>query len=238
MVSVCMATYNGERFLKEQLDSIISELSPEDELVISDDGSSDNTLRIIEDFGDSRIKLFHNRTSHGVNNNFENALRNASGDFIFFADQDDIWIQGKVNKCVKHLLDSDCVIHDCFVTDSNLEIKDKSLFANINSGKGFIKNILHNSYSGSCMCIRRDLIPNILPFPKNTHFFYDQWIGLRTELKGNTMFINDKLIKFRRHDSSTSSAAGKSGLSFRERISYRISLIAHLFMFDLKKIFQ
>jgi len=84
-----MATFNGERYLKEQLDSILSQLGDEDELIISDDGSSDKTLEIIHAYKDKRIRFFHNRRK-GIANNFENALSRARGEFIFLADQDDV----------------------------------------------------------------------------------------------------------------------------------------------------
>ncbi|MDE6793421.1 MAG: glycosyltransferase, partial [Muribaculaceae bacterium] len=103
MVSVCLATYNGELFIKEQIQSIIPELENEDEIIISDDGSTDNTLPIIRNFKDSRIKIFINKETQGVNNNMENAIRKASGDIIFLSDQDNVWIKGKIEKCVKAL---------------------------------------------------------------------------------------------------------------------------------------
>jgi len=101
-ISVCMATYNGERYLKEQLDSILKQLSFTDEIIISDDGSQDRTIEIIESFGDSRIKLFHS-TQQNLIYNFENALSKASGDIIFLSDQDDIWYENKVEKSMYHL---------------------------------------------------------------------------------------------------------------------------------------
>ena len=94
IVSVCMATYNGEKYIREQIDSILPQLSDSDELVISDDGSSDSTIDIIQGYNDRRIRLYHN-TRHGVTWNFENALRQSRGDVIFLADQDDVWKPGK-----------------------------------------------------------------------------------------------------------------------------------------------
>ena len=103
MISVCIATYNGEKYIKEQLDSIIPQLGHEDEIVISDDGSSDSTLDIINSINDERIRITVNQGKHGVNSNFNNALLHAKGDFIFLADQDDIWLSGKVAECLKAL---------------------------------------------------------------------------------------------------------------------------------------
>ena len=96
MISVCMASYNGEKYIKEQIDSILKQLSDEDELVISDDGSTDNTLSVIQSIHDKRIKLIHNQGEHGYSRNFENALKNSKGDYIFLSDQDDVWKDNKV----------------------------------------------------------------------------------------------------------------------------------------------
>ena len=90
MISVCMATYNGEKYIQEQIDSILCQLSKDDELVISDDHSTDATCDIIKSYNDRRIKLFLNELAKGVTHNFENALLHSKGDIIFLADQDDV----------------------------------------------------------------------------------------------------------------------------------------------------
>ena len=92
MISVCMASYNGAIFIKQQAVSILNQLGLEDELIISDDGSKDNTLEILASLNDSRIKIYHHSAPHGVVSNFENAIKHASGDYIFLSDQDDICV--------------------------------------------------------------------------------------------------------------------------------------------------
>lgn len=95
-ISVCMATYNGAKFLTQQLESIIPQLNEEDELVIVDDCSTDNTLRIIQSTNDFRIKIFLNETNRGHVYSFGRALELASNDIIFMSDQDDIWLEGRI----------------------------------------------------------------------------------------------------------------------------------------------
>ena len=90
MISVCMATYNGEKYIEEQLKSILSQLGENDEVIVSDDSSTDNTLAIVESFNDVRIKIFPNNKFHSPIFNFENALKQATGDYIFLSDQDDV----------------------------------------------------------------------------------------------------------------------------------------------------
>ncbi|MDE5758415.1 MAG: glycosyltransferase, partial [Allobaculum sp.] len=92
MISVCIATYNGERYIETQIRSILDQLNEDDEIIISDDSSTDRTLDIIRSLNDSRIKLFAGNKFHSRTFNFENALKQATGDFIFLSDQDDIWL--------------------------------------------------------------------------------------------------------------------------------------------------
>ena len=123
MISVCMASYNGEKYIKQQIDSILKQLSDEDELVISDDGSTDNTLSVIQSIHDKRIKLIHNQGEHGYSRNFENALKNSKGDYIFLSDQDDVWKDNKVETILPLLKKYAFVVHDTEMTDENLKVK-------------------------------------------------------------------------------------------------------------------
>src|SRR5688500_13094934 len=98
MVSVCMATKNGATFIKEQLDSILPQLATDDEIIISDDCSGDDTLTVIRAFQDPRIRLLESSSEKGITRNFESSLNASKGDYIFLADQDDVWLPGKVNR--------------------------------------------------------------------------------------------------------------------------------------------
>lgn len=204
MISVCMATYNGEKYLREQVDSILLQLGKEDELVVSDDGSKDSTISILQSYNDPRIKIFYNEGNHGVNGNFENTLRNASGDYIFLSDQDDVWLSGKVEKCMDALSDCDCVIHDAIITDGNLNPTSKTIFQMVNARKGVLHNWIHNGYLGCAMAFRREILKSVLPIPNNMPMFHDIWIGTLAGLKYRVRFIDFKGIKFRRHDLTTS----------------------------------
>lgn len=204
-ISVAMATYNGEKYIKEQIDSILNNLSEEDELVISDDGSVDKTLEIIQSYQDNRIKLM-NGPKKGVKQNFANALSKCRGKYIFLSDQDDIWEKNKVKKVLEVFENSDCslVIHDCTVIDNQYKVLHDSFFKIRNSKKGIIKNIWKNSYIGCCMCFEKNLIDSVLPIPNRIEM-HDQWIGILAEKKGNgSIFIFDKLIQYRRHENNVS----------------------------------
>lgn len=112
MISVCIATYNGERFIREQIGSIINQLGNEDEIIISDNGSTDSTIDIIKEIDDKRIKLIKGPEKKSPTSNFENALMHAKGEYIFLSDQDDVWKDNKISICMQYLKHYDCVISD------------------------------------------------------------------------------------------------------------------------------
>ncbi len=223
MISVCMATYNGEKYLREQVDSILSQLGKNDQLVVSDDGSTDRTVEILNSYNDNRITIFQNEAPHGVNRNFENAIKHALGEYIFLSDQDDVWIPGKVDVCLKALKDYDCVIHDAIVVNDNIEITCNSFFQERNSGPGFWKNLFKNTYLGCCMAFRRRVLQVCLPIPATNAYFHDNWIGSIADLKFHLKFIPFKGIYFRRHSANTSCTAKKSKYSLFQQFNHRTS---------------
>lgn len=228
MISVCMATYNGENYLREQIDSILVQLKDDDELIISDDGSTDSTISILNSYCDSRIKILINNGIHGVNANFENAIANATGDYIFLSDQDNVWLPGKVDACIEALENADCVVHDCIVTDQFLNVVVSSFFSERGSGNGFWKNIYKNTYLGCCMALKKDLINDLLPIPQTTAFFQDNWIGCIADLKYRLIFIPFKGILFRRHTNTTSSASKTSSFSRVRQLKNRLTQIGYV----------
>lgn len=228
MVSVCIASYNGEKFIEEQIKSILIQLKEEDELVISDDGSSDNTILLLKSFNDKRIKIYINEAPHGVNSNFENALRHTQGDYIFLADQDDIWIKGKVEACLEALKEVDCVTHDAIVVDEYMQTIAESFFKIRNSGHGFWKNIYKNTYVGCCMAFKRDMMDVILPIPKTSAYYHDNWIGLLSDLKFKSCFITFKGVLFRRHVNNASPTGENSNKSRFNQLKNRLILIKDL----------
>lgn len=180
----------------------MSNLKQNDEIIISDDGSTDNTVEIIKKYEDNRIKIL-NGPKNGVKKNFENAIRNCTGDIIFLADQDDIWKENKVKKVLEQFEKNDevtLVIHDATVFNSEDEsIIYESFFKYRNSGKGIIKNIYKNTYIGCCMAFKNEVIKSVLPIPNNIEM-HDQWIGIINEKKcGKSLFLPEKLIRYRRH---------------------------------------
>ncbi len=227
MISVCIATYNGERYLREQLDSILPQLSESDEVIVSDDGSTDTTLDIIKAYTstDKRIKLFHN-TQKGFVHNFENALRNSKGDYIFLCDQDDVWMPNKVKVCTEALGKHIAVNHNSILIDSEGKSLDIDFFSQSHSAGGYWKTLWRNSYSGCCMAFRRELLKHAMPFPPQIAS-HDIWLGLIAEKHSNPVFLPEPLLYYRRHGHNASSTAEKSGLTFMQQLSYRLYMFVY-----------
>ncbi len=227
MVSVCMATYNGEKYIREQLNSILCQLGDEDELVISDDSSTDRTVRIIEEMHDPRVHLLHGNHFASPIYNLENALKHCRGDFIFLADQDDVWMKDKVSVMMRYLPKYDCVVSDAIVVDRDLNVLYDSFFAYRKSGPGLLKNLFKNRYMGCSMAFTRAVLEKTLPFPRDLPM-HDSWIGLIAEMTGKTIFIDDKLILYRRHGRNVSNIGQPSNLTYTARIWNRVHLMQNL----------
>ena len=189
-----------------QIASVLDELEPSDELVIVDDASSDNTIDIIKQFNDPRIKLHRRQFNQGVINSFEQTITIATGHLIFLCDQDDVWYPGKVNSMANVLRDREVVaaISNCQVIDSSGNIIEPSFFSKRGCRSGFLANLWRNGYLGCAMCFRADLKEVILPFP-NRIFMHDEWIGLTANLSGKVLFLEKVLFGYRRHSSNVTS---------------------------------
>lgn len=235
MISVCMASYNGERFIREQISSILPQLGENDELVISDDKSKDTTVEIIKGFKDKRIKLLIHKEQSTYTANFENALKNCKGDYIFLCDQDDIWMPNKVKVMMKYLLNGyDMVISDAIVVDEELNIKIESRNKHFGIKNGFLHNFIKSRYLGCCFAFNKKVRDSSLPFPRNTKLaHHDSWISLIAEMKFRTIVIDEPLMKYRRHFQNASTG-GETRSSFLKIAQIRIYLFTNL----IKRIFQ
>lgn len=235
MISVCIATHNGEKYIKEQLDSILCQLSHEDEVVISDDGSTDSTLDIIKDYNDSRVKIYtmkHTRkgmTSHFyLAKNFENSLKHATGDIIFLADQDDVWYSNKVATCVSHLNSNQAVLHNLECVDANLNPLGQKWYNATLKFRPFNFFMLRGKHMGCALVFKRDLLKTILPFPRSL-CIHDFWIGIISELKGGLRYVDEPLIFYRIHSGNISGSNQKKN-AFVFKIYYRLYTMINFFI--------
>jgi glycosyltransferase involved in cell wall biosynthesis len=199
-----MATYNGERFVGRQVETILPQLHDGDELVVSDDGSSDGTVAIVRSFGDPRLRVLHGGFRDPVRN-FEHALRHATGDVVVLADQDDVWLPGKLD-AVRSLFAATrerpyLVVLDAAVVDEQERRLEPSVLRRLKAGPGLLKNLWTNRYLGCCMAFSRDLLDVALPIPRRMPM-HDMWLGQLCERIGTTAFVHDVTMLYRRHDES------------------------------------
>ncbi len=220
-ISVALAAYKGEDFIREQLSSIISQLSPQDEVIVSDDFPQGKTREVVMSFAenDTRVKYIEG-PAKGVIRNFENAVKACTGKYIFLADQDDMWLPDKVEAVCEALsAGADLVLHNAMVTDRDMKIQDTSFFKSHGTKKGYLTNLIRNSYMGCCMAFRRELCEKIMPFPENIPM-HDQWIGLLAEKTGKVSLIEKPLILYRRHGGNVT--GGQTSL--KQKCMWRISM--------------
>ena len=225
MISVALAAYKGEKYIEEQLRSILSQLDPGDEVIVSDDAPGGATEAVVRTIAatDARVKYIAG-PGQGVIANFNNAISATQGDYIFLADQDDVWLPGKVEKCVAALAetpyDPAVVLHNAKVVDASLNVMDPSFFASHGSRPGYWENLLKNSYMGCCMAFTSSLKPYILPLPLNAPM-HDQYIGLQAEKVGNVTFIDEPLLLYRQHGNNVT---GRK-TSLKEKITWRTDIL-------------
>lgn len=232
MISVCLASYNGEKYIRAQIQSILSQLNTDDELIISDNYSTDSTLEIIESFNDSRIKVVMcNRPERklrskiqkdkNITNNFENALRACKGDYIFLSDQDDIWFDKKIDK-QKPLLDKyELVMSNATIIDSLGNIVKEKLYE-----KNPLRKGLFSFRARGCLySFRRELLDIALPIPK-TVFSHDLWLIILAEYRKSFLFFDEPLVYHRRGIGNASTdVTEKSKNKLWFKIYYRIELL-------------
>lgn len=227
-ISICLATYNGIEFIKEQIDSILPQIGQNDELLISDDGSNDGTLEFLRSLDDSRIRIYENQFKSPIRN-FEFLIRKASKMIIFLCDQDDIWKLNKIRTC-KNMIESgyDLVLHNCSIIDIKNNIHEKQYLV---FKKSIIGNLIKNCFMGSCMVFKKSLLEKILPFPNNIPM-HDWWIGLCALKKFKVGYLDSDLTLHRFHDSNASSAKGKSKLNLWSSLVSRFNM-ATLILFKI-----
>lgn len=231
MISVCVAAFNGEKYIEEQLNSILSQLEAGDEVIVSDDGSTDRTLRILESFTqkDQRVKLVHG-PGQGIIRNYDYVISLSQGDFIFLADQDDVWLPEKVAQVTSYF-DAHpktlVVVSDLMIVDEQLQELEPSYFSYRHVKTGFFSNIIKNKYIGAGMAFRSQLKELILPIPAEVPM-HDMWIGLLAESRHGAALLPEVLTLYRRHDDNASQIATKT--KFRTQLAWRLRLVKCLFL--------
>ena len=221
-ISVCLATYNGMKFLNQQLDSIFNQSTLPSEIIIADDCSNDGTLEYLKSLMDSRIIVLESKKNIGVINNFERAIKAAHGDVIFLCDQDDVWMPNKISTVLSAIHDdTSLVIHNAYITNTDLVKGSKTYFDVVHPKVNWYNNLVRNTLIGAMMAFPRKLIKYALPFPKGIGM-HDIWIGLIASNIGKIEIIDEPLMFYRRHINCASLTFAKSNRFFAKRIGERL----------------
>lgn len=199
LISVALCTYNGEKYIKEQLDSIVGQSYKKLEIIIVDDVSTDRTFEIVSAFSesDSRIKCYKNDVNLGFNKNFEKAITLTTGEYIAISDQDDVWLPDKLQLLLDH------------IKSNWLIFSNSGYMGNRNKGK-LLKNfklpvdykwiLLRNFITGHTALLHRELLSLALPFPQKG--YYDWWLGFVAAYHHKITFLDEVLTYYRVHDES------------------------------------
>ena len=211
--SVALCSYNGEKYIHQQIDSILSQTHRPSEIVVCDDGSTDRTPEILVEYQKQYPEIFRihfNEINLRSVKNFEKAISLCSKEIIFLSDQDDIWAENKAEKIVSFLdnhPEIDVVATNGFCIDENGAVHEKYSLWDApvflrEKGKNidYFEIILHcNIATGASMAFRAALKPEIMPFPVLKDYHHDEWIAVNTARKGRFAFLNDKLFYYRTH---------------------------------------
>ncbi len=219
-VDILLATYNGEKYIREQIDSILNQTHTEFRLLISDDGSTDLTKTILEEYKnkDSRIEIFFQENNLGVVKNFEFLLGKVESKYYMFSDQDDIWKETKIEKSLNRIEEGfDLVYSDLEVVDENLNVtyssywKLKGIYNKIKKYNNFESLYLNNFITGCTIISKKELINSFMPLPNTSKFvLHDYWISLIISQNGKIAYVEEPLIKYRQHKNNKVGSKKKS----------------------------
>ena len=213
-VDVLLATYNGEKYLRELLDSIVNQSYKNIRILICDDCSTDQTYEVLKKFGnkDKRIVLFKNEINIGSDKTFEYLMSKVESNFFMIADQDDVWYLDKIEMSLKKLYeeDADLVFTDLEVVDKNLNLIsnsfNKTMKYNYKIKKyindGYKMELLSNVITGCTILAKKKWINSFLPIPNNKNILYDYWIGLVIALNGKLAYLDKPTLKYRQHENN------------------------------------
>jgi glycosyltransferase involved in cell wall biosynthesis len=240
LISIALCTYNGEKYLEKQLDSLIEQSYRPIEIIAIDDRSSDRTLEILNSYArkHSFVKVIQNEENLGYVKNFEKAIQQCSGTYIAMSDQDDIWLDIKIETMFNHMEDNILIYHNSVFIDEKDRIigteQSVDRFGKYN-GCSNIPFLISNCIPGHTTMFRSELIPHLLPFHKD--FYHDWWIAFVAVNIGKIKAIPDVLVKYRQHELSITDSLGLKPKNTKDQndqksISFNLNWIKHCLSFN------
>ncbi len=204
LVSIAVATFNGIKYLKEQLDTLVNQTYQHFEIIVSDDGSTDGTLEILNEFKlrYANFSIYKNEAPHGTKRNFENALKYCNGTYICFSDQDDVWMLTKIEKMVFAVDGYAMIYHNSMFTDSKGNPLNRTIASDLRCYTGYDPRtfLMRNCVSGHALMFHRKLLDLALPFPKER--YHDWWLAFRACDNGGVKYLDEILVNYRQHQNS------------------------------------
>ncbi len=222
-ISFVLASYNGAAFIQEQLTSILALLDHNDEIVISDDGSTDETLARVRTVNDPRIRLLPIGKRLGYQDNFARAIAATRGTYIFFSDQDDICLPARIHLSLAALQRSACVCGDATVVDGMLSPIHESHFEYRRARFSLGWLIARPSVIGATLACKRDFVLANLPFPHGVP--HDLWLSVQAARRNQLVVVRQPFILYRRHSDAVSSTSATSRRTILARLTERYRLV-------------
>ena len=225
MISVIIAVSKGDKYIGQQILSILPQLSFSDEVIVSDDRPGGITERIVKKIAaeDSRV-IWVEGKNKGNTANLVNAIRHSKGDKIFFCDGKDVWLPDKVKRVMEAFSEgADLVVHNAYITDENLNITDYSFFEKYSVNKNPLANIMQNSFNLSCMAVDRKMLKKIMPIPRSVPVMA-QWIGIISAVCGKTALVDIPVMYCRitKNDAFESSLRNGNRITLIKKLYKRI----------------
>lgn len=234
MISIALASYNGSKYIREQLDSILSQTYQDFELIICDDNSTDSTWQILEEYAqkDNRIKIFENEKNLGFKKNFEKAISLCSGEYIALSDQDDIWMENHLEVLLNNLGDKSISGGNALLVDENgrskgIKLNEVDNFIEFDANK-FIYRVLFVSdpIQGASMLMKKKFIDSCLPIPEKIKY-HDAWFAACACLNNGVTYTFDVINKYRQHGNNVTFLAHNKDDSFFHRLNVKLSKLKY-----------
>lgn len=249
-IDILLATYNGKEYLEEQIESILNQTFEDFKLIISDDNSTDGTKDILKKYEkkDKRIKVYYQKKNLGYNNNFEFLCEKSTSKYIMISDQDDVWLESKIEKMYNIIEEKKYIMLYCDmkIVDSSLNEINKSFHESMKKTvqcrkyHDFELLKIENVISGSSVIFDSEILKKALPFKYNDEVIYDYWLALIASQYGKIYYLEEQLQLYRQHEKNSVGANKQEFLptfsEYRNRIiDYKYS--QYELLYENRKLF-